>query len=139
MWRELHPLACVYPLHCHVRAGLQVVWQLHVHWEQLNHILAALLPVLDGQTINASFAWTALLTSDKPAYLKGMRHAAHERLRQSYPTCCDAHPLPQGMKSGGWFSRMGKSKSPVGPAKGSREGYQTQTDDIRRKYGDKMV
>lgn len=44
-----------------------------------------------------------------------------------------------GAKSGGWFSRMGKSKSPVGPAKGSREGYQSQTDDIRKKYGDKMV
>ena len=42
-------------------------------------------------------------------------------------------------KGSSWFGRMGRPKLPVGPAKGSREGYQTQTDDIRKKYGDKMV
>lgn len=46
----------------------------------------------------------------------------------------------QGTKpGGGWLGRMGRSKSPAGPKKGSREGYQTHTDDIRKKYGDKLV
>ena len=33
----------------------------------------------------------------------------------------------------------GKPKAPAGPAKGSREGYQTHADEIRKKYGDKLV
>ena len=47
--------------------------------------------------------------------------------------------VTQGSKSSSWFGRVGRSKSPMGPGKGSREGYQTQTDDIRKKYGDKLV
>ena len=45
----------------------------------------------------------------------------------------------QGSRGSSWLPRMGRSKLPIGPGKGSREGYQTQTDDIRKKYGDKLV
>ena len=54
--------------------------------------------------------------------------------------CRSQEPTSQAPKSGGWLSRLsGKPKAATGPAKGSREGYQTHTDEIRKKYGDKLV
>ena len=54
--------------------------------------------------------------------------------------CQPQEPTSQAPKSGGWLARMsGKPKAAAGPAKGSREGYQTHTDEIRKKYGDKLV
>ena len=54
--------------------------------------------------------------------------------------CQTQEPTSQAPKSGGWLARMsGKPRAPAAPVKGSREGYQTHTDEIRRKYGDKLV
>ena len=55
-------------------------------------------------------------------------------------SCQSQEPTSQAPKSGGWLARMsGKPRAAAGPAKGSREGYQTHTDEIRKKYGDKLV
>ena len=70
-----------------------------------------------------------------------MQHTRQIRLPGTQKVCRLQEPTSQAPKSGGgWLARMsGKPKAAAGPAKGSREGYQTHTDEIRKKYGDKLV